>query len=262
MTWIEIAVLIFSGLAVGFINTLAGGGSVISLSVLMLMGLPAPVANGTNRIAVTVQTLTAASVFKKKKVLDLKKGTILGIPSAIGSLLGAYIAIDINEQVFEKAFAVIMLVMLIFVFYNPDKYIYGKQHLVDKKVTALQWVIFFILGIYGGFVHVGIGYFLLAALVLNAGYDLVRANAVKVLIVLMYMPFSFLVFLWMSDINWTYGLVMMIGSVTGAFIGSHMAVKKGIVFVKWSIVVVTVFMAGHFLGVYDIKEMFGAMLGR
>ena len=226
------------------------------------MGLPAPVANGTNRIAVTIQTLTAASVFKKKKVLDLKKGTILGIPSAIGSLLGAYIAVDINEAVFEKAFAVIMLVMLIFVFYNPDKFIYGKQHLVDKKVTPLQWIIFFILGIYGGFVHVGIGYFLLAALVLNAGYDLVRANAVKVLIVLMYMPFSFLVFLWMSDINWTYGLVMMIGSVVGAYIASHLAVQKGIIFVKWAIVVVTVFMAGHFLGIYDIKEMFGAMLGR
>jgi uncharacterized protein len=262
MNWIEIAVLIFSGLAVGFINTLAGGGSVISLSVLMLMGLPAPVANGTNRIAVTIQTLTAATVFKRQKVLDLKKGTILGIPSAIGSLVGAYIAVDINEAVFEKAFAVIMLVMLVFVFYNPDKYIYGKQHLIDKKVTPLQWVIFFFLGIYGGFVHVGIGYFLLAALVLNAGYDLVRANAVKVLIVLMYMPFSFLVFLWMSDVNWTYGLIMMIGSVVGAFIASHLAVKKGIIFVKWTIVVVTVFMAGHFLGIYDIKEMFGAMLGK
>jgi uncharacterized membrane protein YfcA len=262
MNWIEIAVLIFSGLAVGFINTLAGGGSVISLSVLMLMGLPAPVANGTNRIAVTIQTLTAATVFKRQKVLDLKKGTILGIPSAIGSLLGAYIAIDINEAVFEKAFAVIMLVMLVFVFYNPDKFIYGKQELVDKKVTPLQWLIFFILGIYGGFVHVGIGYFLLAALVLNAGYDLVRANAVKVLIVLMYMPFSFLVFLWMSDINWTYGLVMMIGSVVGAFVASHLAVKKGIVFVKWTVVVVTIFMAGHFLGVYNIKEMFGYVLAR
>lgn len=262
MSWIQITVLIFSGLAVGFINTLAGGGSVISLSVLMLMGLPAPVANGTNRIAVTIQTLTAATVFRRKKVLDLRKGTLLGIPSAIGSLLGAYIAVDINEQVFEKAFAIIMLVMLIFVFFNPDKYIYGKKHLVDKKVTWLQVVIFFFLGIYGGFVHVGIGYFLLAALVLNAGYDLVRANAVKVLIVLMYMPFTFLVFMYFGDINWTYGLVMMIGSVAGAFIASHLAVKKGIIFVKWVVVGVTIFMAGHFLGIYDIKTMFGALLNK
>jgi uncharacterized protein len=260
MSWIEIAVLILSGLVVGFINTLAGGGSVISLSVLMLMGLPAPVANGTNRIAITLQTLTAATVFKRQNVLDLKKGTILGIPSALGSLLGAYIAVDINEKVFEKAFAVIMLVMLVFIFYNPEKYIYGKPELLAKKVNPLQWLMFFVIGIYGGFIHVGIGYFLLAALLLNVGYDLVRANAVKVLIVLMYMPFSFLIFIWKSDINWIYGLVMMIGSVAGAYIGSNLAVKKGIPFVKWSIAVVTVFMAGHFLGIYDIKAMFGAML--
>ena len=262
MNYIEVVVLIVAGLAVGFINTLAGGGSVISLSVLMLMGLPAPVANGTNRIAVTIQTLTATTVFRRQKVLDLKKGSILGIPSVLGSLLGAYIAVDINEQIFEKAFAVIMLVMLVFVFYNPKKYIYGKKELVDKKVTPLQWIIFFILGVYGGFVHVGIGYFLLAALVMNAGYDLVKANAVKVLIVLMYMPLSFLIFLWMSGVNWTYGLIMMIGSVTGAFIASHLAVKKGIIFVKWTVVVISVFMAGHFLGLYDIKAMFAAMLAK
>ena len=262
MNWIEISALIISGLAVGFINTLAGGGSVISLSVLMLMGLPAPVANGTNRIAVTIQTLTAASVFRRKKVLDLRKGTILGIPSAIGSLIGAYIAVDINEAVFEKAFAVIMLIMLIFVFYDPDKFIYGNEKRLKRKVSWIQMVIFFFIGIYGGFIHVGIGYFLLAALMLEVGYDLVRANAVKVLIVLMYMPFSFLVFMWKSDIDWTAGLVMTIGSVIGAYIASHLAVKRGIVFVKWAIVVVTVFMAGHFLGIYDIKEMFGAMLGK
>jgi uncharacterized membrane protein YfcA len=262
LNWIEITVLIVSGVAVGFINTLAGGGSVISLSVLMLMGLPAPVANGTNRIAIAIQTLTATTVFRKKKVLDLRKGTLLGIPAALGSILGAYIAIDINEAVFEKAFAVIMLIMLIFVFYNPRKFLEGKQELIDKKVTILQCILFFILGIYGGFVHVGIGYFLLAALILNAGYDLVRANAVKVLIVLLYIPFSFVVFLVMSDINWSYGLIMATGSVTGAYIASSMAVKKGIPFVKWTVVVISIFLAGHFFGIYDIKEWIGGILNK
>jgi uncharacterized protein len=199
-------------------------------------------------------------VFRRKKVLDLRKGTLLGIPSAIGSLIGAYIAVDINEAVFEKAFAVIMLIMLVFVFYDPDKFIYGNEKRLKRKVNWVQVVIFFLIGIYGGFIHVGIGYFLLAALMLEVGYDLVRANAVKVLIVLMYMPFSFLIFMWKSDIDWMAGLVMTIGSVVGAYIASHLAVKKGIVFVKWAIVVVTVFMAGHFLGIYNIKEIFGAML--
>ena len=262
MTWYEIIALIISGLLVGFINTLAGGGSIISLSVLMLMGLPAPVANGTNRIAVTIQTLTAASMFRHKKVLDLRKGLWLGLPSAIGSLIGAWIAIDINEEVFEKAMAAIMLVMLVFLFIDSKKYLYGRQEMIDRKISAWQVIIFFILGIYGGFIHVGIGYFLLAALVMNVGYDLVRANALKVLIVLIYMPFSFLVFMYRSDINWTYGLIMTMGSVVGAYIASKMAVERGVNFVKWVIVVVVILMSGHFFGIYDIKELFGLLINR
>ncbi len=262
MSWLEIIVLIMAGFFVGFINTLAGGGSVISLSVLMLMGLPAPVANGTNRIAVTIQTLTATTVFRRQKVLDWRKGIKLGIPAVVGSILGAFIAIDINEEIFEKAFAGIALIMLIFIFYNPKRLIEGKQELVDKKVTWVQYVIFFFLGIYGGFIHVGIGYLLLATLVLNAGYDLVKANAVKVLIVLMYVPVSFIVFIWMSEVNWLYGLIMTIGSVTGAYLASNIAVKKGIVFVKWTIAIVTIFLAGHFLGIYDIQDWVGAILNK
>ena len=262
MTLTEIIALIVAGLFVGFINTLAGGGSVISLSLLMLLGLPAPVANGTNRIAVAVQTLTATTNFRRQKVLDLKKGLWLSVPSAIGSIIGAWIAIDIKEEVFEKAMAVIMLLMLFFIFYNPKKMLLGSPEMAGRKISPLQVFIFFLLGIYGGFIHVGIGYLLLAALVLNVGYDLVRANAVKVLIVLVYMPFSFLVFWYYSEINWAYGLVMAVGSVTGAYIASKMAVEKGIIFTKWVIVISIIVLSMHFLGIYDIKSMIGAMLGK
>ena len=116
MTWLEIAVLIFSGVLVGFINTLAGGGSIISLSILIFFGLPATVANGTNRIAITLQTLIATGSFKQQKVLDHKKGLILAIPAIFGSILGAKIASDINEAVFEKAIAVIIIIMLLLLF--------------------------------------------------------------------------------------------------------------------------------------------------
>ncbi|MCK5079491.1 MAG: sulfite exporter TauE/SafE family protein, partial [Bacteroidales bacterium] len=111
--WIEIVALIVAGLMVGFINTLAGGGSIISLSVLMVLGLPANVANGTNRIAIAVQTLTASGSFRQQKVLDTRKGIILGIPAVLGSIVGALIAVDINEDFFEKAIAVVMLFMLV-----------------------------------------------------------------------------------------------------------------------------------------------------
>ena len=153
-----------------------------------------------------------------------------------------------------------MLIMLVFIFLDNKKFLYGRQHLVDRKINIWQVLLFFLIGIYGGFIHMGIGYFLLAALVLNAGYDLVRANALKVLIVLIYMPFSFIVFLIYSDINWAYGLIMMIGSVVGAYVASKLAVEKGIVFVKWVIAIVILFLVGHFFGLYDIRAWIGALL--
>ncbi|OYT10591.1 MAG: integrase, partial [Bacteroidetes bacterium 4572_112] len=124
----EVIILIIGGSLVGFINTLAGGGSIISLSILMyVMGLPAAVANGTNRIAITLQTLTATSNFRKQEVLDWKKGLKLGIPSVVGSIIGAFIAVDMDEKVFEKAMAIIMFFMLAFIFYKPQVWLKGNE---------------------------------------------------------------------------------------------------------------------------------------
>lgn len=240
---------------VGFINTLAGGGSIISLSVLMMLGLPAGVANGTNRIAIAIQTLTATSSFRQQKVLDTKKAIQLSIPAVIGSLIGAWIAVDINEDIFEKAIGVIMLFMLFFILYKPEKYIHGRADVASKPFTWKTYLIFFLIGIYGGFIHLGVGYFLLAGIVLGAGLDLVKANAVKVFIVLLYTPFTIIVFLFNGQIDWKYGLIMSIGNVTGALIASRLAVSKGVVFVKWVIVVVILITSADMFGLYDFKSL-------
>jgi beta-aspartyl-peptidase (threonine type) len=253
--WIEIIALIIAGLMVGFINTLAGGGSIISLSVLMVLGLPANIANGTNRIAIAVQTLTASSSFRQQKVLDTKKGVILGIPALLGSILGALIAVDINEEIFEKAIGIIMLVMLIFILYNPKKWLSGQDELLKRKTSFVQILIFFLIGVYGGFIHMGVGYFLLIALVGGIGYDLVKANAVKVFIVLIYTPVALFIFLLYGQVNWEYGLTLTIGNVFGALIASRLAVKKGVNFVRWVIVVVILLTSGHLFGLYDIKNI-------
>jgi len=253
--WIEIIALVVAGLMVGFINTLAGGGSIISLSVLMVLGLPANVANGTNRIAIAIQTLTATSSFRQQKVLDTRKGIILGIPALLGSVLGALIAVDINENIFEKAIGIIMLVMLVFILYNPKKWLSGKEELLKKKTSITQIIIFFLIGVYGGFIHMGVGYFLLMALVFGIGYDLVKANAVKVLIVLIYTPVALAIFLIYGQVNWEYGLTLTIGNVFGALIASRLAVKKGVNFVRWVIVVVILLTSGHLFGLYNIKQV-------
>lgn len=259
MSWIEITVLIVSGVLVGFINTLAGGGSIISLSILMFLGLPANIANGTNRIAILGQTLTGVASFKQQKVLDFRKGIILAIPAIIGSLVGAWIAVDINEKVFEIAVAVIMIFMLFFILYKPDKLLYGRKELIEKKTGFYQILIFFLIGVYGGFIHVGVGYFLLAGIVIGAGYDLVKANAIKVLIILLYTPFTLIIFILDDQINWKYGLVLTIGTFIGAFVASRLAVSKGVNFVRWVIVIVVLLTSAHLFGIFDIKNIFSSL---
>lgn len=256
----EIIILITAGILVGFINTLAGGGSIVSLSVLMMLGLPAPLANGTNRIGIALQTLTATTSFKQQKVLDLKKAGKLAFPAVIGSLIGAWIAVDINEEIFEKAIGVIMLIMLIFIFYKPHKYIYGRSEVVEKPLNWIHFVIFFLIGLYGGFIHMGVGYFLLAAIVGGAGFDLVKANAIKVFIILVYTPFALMVFIWNDQINWKYGLVLAIGNVAGAFLASRLAVSKGVDFVKWVIVIIILITSADMFGLYDFKSLISSIL--
>jgi uncharacterized membrane protein YfcA len=120
MSWFTALLLIGSGILVGFINTLAGGGTAISVAVLMMLGLPANVANGTNRIAVIFQNITSVKAFSNNQLLPWKKATVLAIPTVIGSILGALIAVDIDEAFFRKAMAVIMLIMLFFVIVKPS----------------------------------------------------------------------------------------------------------------------------------------------
>lgn len=253
MSWIEGILLVVAGVAVGFINTLAGGGSAISLSVLMMLGLSPSMANGTNRIAVILQNVIASSSFKRQKVLDSKKSLLLSIPAVIGSLVGAWLAVDIDKDLFEKAIGFILLVMLFFMFYKPKSWIEENTEMVNKKLGWKQYLLFFFIGAYGGFIQVGVGYFLLAALVWGAGYELVKANAVKVFIVLMYMIFSIFVFIYHDLVNYKMGFTLAIGNMTGAFIASNMAVKKGAAFIRWFIMLIIVFTSLHLFGVIDIS---------
>jgi len=255
MSIIEITILIVAGIFVGFINTLAGGGSVISLSVFMFMGLSPTIANGTNRITIAMQTLTAVASFKQQKVLEHKKAIILSIPALIGSFIGALIAVDINDIIFERVFAGVMIVMLFFILFKPQKYLYGREEILKKKINIWQILIFFFIGIYGGFIQVGMGYFLLAGIVLGAGFDLVKANAVKVFIALSIVLVALTIFLINSQVQWIPGLIMGAGSIVGALIASRLAVKKGINFVRYVIIVLICIFFIHFSGILNIKEL-------
>ncbi len=232
MSIIEIVVIILAGILVGFINTLSGGGSVISLSLLLLLGLPANIANGTNRISIFFQTLSSVGSFTRQKMFTDLRPVWLSIPATIGAILGAYLAVDVNTRVIEIAMAISMAVMVFFLFYKPAKWLKENPGLLTGSVKWWQVIIFFAVGFYGGFIQVGVGYFLLMALVMGVGYDLVKANAVKNLIVFFYAIFALLVFIIDGKVNYLYGIILSAGSMIGALIASYLAVKKGGGFIR------------------------------
>jgi len=237
LTWISIIILICSGIIVGFINTLAGGGTVISLSVFMFFGLPPLVANGTNRIAIILQNATAVGYFQRNKLIDWRKIIHYAVPVVLGSLTGAAIAGVISNQLFLYIFAVVVILFGIAMIFNPDRFIYERTDLVNRKITIWQYFIYFLIGIYGGFVHVGIGYLFLAVLVLGSGYDLLKANVIKCVLILFYVPFSLLVYTMQDNVCWSYGLIHGIGNIIGAGLAARLAIKKGAPFIRYIVLI-------------------------
>ena len=237
-----------AGVAAGFINTLAGSGSLITLPLLIVAGLPPTVANGTNRVAILLASGVALRGFKGSGVLDVRGGLRLAPAAIVGAILGALIGTTINETAMKLAIAGLMIVMLAVLMVRPRRWLEGRT----GAVTRFGWgqvAVFFAIGVYGGFIQAGVGVFLLAGLVLSAGYDLVRANAIKVLIVLCCTAFALCVFIWHDKVNWPVGLLLATGNMTGAWIATKTAIRKGAGFIRWLLIGVVTVAAGKLL--YD-----------
>lgn len=250
LTWYLILAIIGVGFVAGFINTLAGSGSLLSLAMLMFIGLDANIANGTNRIGILLQNAASIAGFKEKKVFDWKQGIWLALPAVIGSVIGAWIAIDIDEKVMEMTIAGLLVFMFFLVLFKPDKWVKGQAGKVSQKPGVVQYIIFFFIGAYGGFIQAGVGFFLLAGLVLSAGFDLVKANAVKVWIILLFTIFALAVFIYHNQVDYKIGFILAIGYMAGGYIGSKLAVKKGAQFVRIILLAALLLSALHMAGLF------------
>ena len=236
MEWYLVLALVGVGLVAGFMNTVAGGGSMLSLPLLMFLGLPANVANGTNRIAILLQNIVGANTFRKNKVLDLKSDYRLAVPAIVGSIVGAFIAVELNEELMHRIIAVIMVFMLLIVILKPESWVKSKVGQQQAKPTILQYIIFFLIGVYGGFIQLGVGFLLIAGLVLGCGFDLVKTNAVKVFIVLIYTAFALVVFIWNKQVDFASGLILATGNMAGAWLGAKFTIKGGAKYVRYVLI--------------------------
>jgi len=223
----HIPVIFTAGILAGFINTLAGGGSLLTLPILIFLGLPTAVANGTNRIAIVAQCAFAVAGFKKKGVSNFKLSLLLSTPAIIGAIIGAYFAVDISDVLFRRVLAVIMLLVLGLILWNPRQDSSGSSNSLGRRQLITAMTVFFFIGIYGGFIQVGVGFIIIAALTTITKFNLVVTNSHKVFIAGIYTIFALIVFAFNGKVCWKIGLCLAAGMGLGGWIGSHWAVKKG-----------------------------------
>jgi len=236
--WAAYLILFGAGLVAGTLNVIAGGGSLLTLPVLIFLGLPATVANGTNRVAILAQNIGAVWSFNRHRVIEWRWVPLAAIPAVLGAIVGTWAAIRIGDAAFQRVLAGIMVAVVVWTLWDP----LGKRDPVEGDVPAAHRVAyafaFFLVGVYGGFVQAGVGFLILAVTTL-IGLDLVRGNALKVLIVLIFTPIALALFALNGKVDWGLGLALAAGNFLGGQVGVHLSVLKGHRWIK-RVVLVTV----------------------
>lgn len=222
----EWLIFIAAGIITGVINTLAGSGSLITLPIfIFLCGLPAPIANGTNRIGALIQSAVAVRTMKNKGVLAFEGTIWLVAPAIVGAIVGSQIAASFNEQMMNYTIGGLMVFMLLVLLVNPKRWIRESDVDHSKLKSPLSILVFFLIGVYGGFIQAGVGIFLLAGLVLVSGYSLKEGNGVKLLIVFAFSIPALIVFFIHNQVHIGYGLAMAVFQSIGAWLAVRFVVN-------------------------------------
>jgi len=242
------ALILFSaGLVAGALNVVAGGGSFLTLPILIFTGLPATVANGTNRVGILLQNSGAVWGFHRHGVLDWATGIRAAAPATVGAVFGTWTALQVGDEEFRRILSLLMVAVTLWTLLGYDP----RQRTPSSRDEGARdpagrppaerhpWVLalaFAGVGFYGGFVQAGVGFFVLAVTTF-AGLDLVRGNAVKVLCVLAFTVLALSIFAWQGMVVWSSGLALAAGTLLGGQVGVRFTTLKGH---RWVRTVVTV----------------------
>jgi len=239
-------VLSLAGSIAGFLNVMAGGGSLITMPILVFLGEDGTVANGTNRVAILIQNLVATAGFAERGLSDFKLSLSLGLCALPGAILGAYVGTRVGGVWFNRILAGVMLVVL-FLMSRKKKRSADPRH--DKSGQS-RWrrvvpahLLMVAAGFYGGFIQAGVGFILMAVLHGVLGLDLVRVNMHKVFIVGIYTLAALIIFASKGQVLWSAGLVLAVGNAIGGWIATRLALKRGESVIRWILYIALVVMA-------------------
>lgn len=252
--------LIVSGLVVGFINTLSAGGTTISIALYLALGLPPSEANATNRIGVILQSTLPAAMCARKGLLKNTGTPHLAIFTMLGALAGSILSLVLPQHIFSYAMGASLMMMLFFIFSSPKSFEKDDEKKISEGLKPLHYAVFFLIGIYGGLVQVGTGFFLMAAGSMLLGFNIIKTNAMKSTIMAAYTMVAIIVFMQSGNIDWQYGLLHSVGTLAGSYIATRLAFKKGAGFVRWIIIAVILFTSLYLFDIIDLNRIFQTLL--
>ncbi|KGE76907.1 sulfite exporter TauE/SafE family protein [Halomonas sp. ND22Bw] len=239
MTPLELLALFAIGGLAGFINVLSAGGSMLTLPLLIFLGLPPQAANGTNRVSVALQSVSAVANFFRAGAHHLGLSLRLAVPAMLGALLGARLALGVSDALFETVLVVVMALSALLMLLPQPRL--ETRPLTPERLTPAVYLAMFAIGVYGGFIQVGVGILFIVVLYRLLKIDLAQVNVFKVLIVLVYTLPALAVFVFEGQVRWGYGLALAAGSMTGAWLAVKVNMSaRGALWVKWLTVAVIV----------------------
>ncbi len=245
MDGIDAAILIAGGMFAGVFNTLAGGGSLVSVPLLVLVGLPGTVANGTNRVGIFAQSIAAARSFRAEGVPGFGEAARLLLPIAIGAAIGAFAISNLADETFEWLFGVVMIALLPPILLRPKP----AQSGASRWSPATTFMVFLAIGLYGGAFQAGVGIFLVLALA-HSGYDLVTANSIKVVVNAVLSAATLPVFIAQGQVLLVPAILLAIGYAIGGTVGARVAVHGGERIIRPALTIAVLALAGRMLGLY------------
>jgi len=225
-----LAAVLATGLVAGFFNVTAGGGSLLTLPLLVLIGLPGPVANGTNRLALIVQNLVAVPTFRRGGVVGFRRPLPSILAAIPGALLGAWAGATISDPAFRRLLGGLMIVMTAVVLVRPPRS--DPAHATAGRPLATR-LAFVAIGFYAGFIQAGVGFLIVFALVGLDRLPLVRAHAMKVATVLVLQCAALPVFALHGKVNWLWGVLLAVGLALGGFAGAKLTLRSGERTLRW-----------------------------